>query len=72
MGRSARPAPFTEGGELTSVGRMLAVRTGVLALMLVLVGFAVGEPVPAIVLAACAVAIPLGGMLYLRRRIRQA
>ena len=54
-----RPAPFTETGELTSVGKMLAVRTLVLAVLMAVLGFSVGSPVLGIVLPLLAIALLL-------------
>jgi hypothetical protein len=57
-----------EGGELTRQGRMLALRTLVLAGLLIALGFAVGQPVPAIAFAIVAVTMPVVALRYLRRR----
>ena len=65
-----RRAALNTQGELTRQGRMLALRTVVLAGLLVALGFAVGQPVPAIVFAVIAVAMPALSIVYLRRRLR--
>ena len=69
---SQRPSPFTETGELTSVGKMLAVRTLVLAVLMSLIGFSVGSPLLAVVLPLLAVALPGSFMLYLRNRAKNS
>ena len=61
---------MNEGGELTRQGRMLALRTLVLAGLLIALGCAVGQPVPAIAFAIVAVAMPVVALRYLRRRAR--
>ena len=63
-----RPSPFTETGELTSVGKMLAVRSVVLAVFLSILGFSVGSVFLGVVLPVLALSIPFGFMLYLRRQ----
>ena len=66
-----RRTAIDERGELTRAGRALVIRTAILAALLVALGFAVGEPVPAIAFAAAALAIPAVALLYLRTKIRQ-
>lgn len=61
---------MNERGELTRQGRMLAFRTLVLAALLVALGFAVGQPIPAIAFAIVALAMPAAALRYLRRRIQ--
>lgn len=65
-----RSSPFTETGELTSVGKMLAVRTLVLAVLMSLIGISTGSLVLAVVLPVLAIALPGGFMLYLRKRAK--
>ena len=65
-----RRSALTERGELTRQGYALALRSLVLAGLLVALGFAVGQPVPAIAFALAALAIPAVGVAYLRRRAR--
>ena len=64
-----RRSAINERGELSHQGRLLVARTVVLAGLLVALGFAVGQPVPAIAFATAALVIPFAALAYLRRRI---
>ena len=65
-----RPSPFTETGELTSVGKMLAVRSIVLAVFLSILGFSIGSVFLGVVLPVLAVSVRFGFMLHLRKRAK--
>ena len=67
---ASRPSPFTDTGRLTSVGKMLAVRSVVLAVLVSIMGFSMGSVALGVVLPILALALPGGFMLYLRRRAR--
>lgn len=68
---ASRPSPFTETGELTPTGRWLAIRTLVLAALVSILGFSLGNTVVAIVLPLLAIALPVGVMVLLRHRARK-